>query len=109
MPTEFQKLIDLTLANVNSVFVYIDDLLIVTKGTKQHYLNKVSEVTKILDEAKLQLKAEKCVIAQASIEWLGYKLTRTGISPINTKSQGISDRLRQFETITLIPWSDQSI
>ena len=94
MPTEFQKLMDLTLANVNSVFVYIDDILIVTKGTKQEHLNKVREVMKILDEANLQLKAEKCVIAQESIEWLGFKLTRTGISPINTKAQGISDRLR---------------
>ena len=49
---------------------------------------------KILEKAKLQLKAEKCVIAQESIEWLGYKMTRTGTSPINTKAQGISDRLR---------------
>ena len=94
MPTEFQKLMDLTLASINSVFVYIDDILIVTKGTKQQHMNKVREVLKILDNAKLQLKAEKCVVAQESIEWLGYKLTRTGISPVNAKSQGISERLR---------------
>ena len=49
---------------------------------------------KIVDEANLQLEAEKCVIAKTSIEWLGYKLSRTGISPINTKAQGISSRLR---------------
>ena len=94
MPTEFQKLMDLTLANVNSVFVYIDDILIVTKGTKQQHVNKVREVMRILDEANLQLKAGKCIIAQDSIEWLGFKLTRTGISPINTKSQGTSEKLR---------------
>ena len=85
---------DLTLANTNSVFLYMDDILIVTKGTKQDHKNKVREVLKILDEANLQLKAEKCTIAQESIEWLGYKLTQSGISPINTKAQGISDRLR---------------
>ena len=85
---------DLTLANINCVFVYIDDILIVTNGTKQEYINKIREVLKNLDEANLQLKAEKCTIAQESIEWLGYELTRTGISPINTKAQGISDRLR---------------
>ena len=62
---------DLTLANINSVFVYIDDSLIVTKGTKHDHANKVREVMKILDEANLQLKAEKCVIARTSIEWLG--------------------------------------
>ena len=85
---------DLTLANINSVFVYIDDILIVTKGTKQEHVNKVREIMKVLDDANLQLKAGKCIIAQESIEWLGYKLTRTGISPVNTKSQGISERLR---------------
>ena len=48
---------DITLANVNSVFVYIDDILIVMKGTKHEHLNKVREVMKILEEANLQLKA----------------------------------------------------
>ena len=85
---------DLTLANINSVFVYIDDILIVTKGTKQEHVNKVKEVMKVLDDANLQLKAGKCTTAQESIERLGFKLSRTGISPINTKSQGISERLR---------------
>ena len=94
MPTEFQKLMDLTFANINSVFVYIDDILILTKGTKQEHVNKVKEIMRVLDDAKLQLKAGKCIMAQESIEWLGYKLSRTGISPSNTKSQGISERLR---------------
>ena len=58
MPTEFHKLMDLTLANINSVFVYIDDFLIVTKGNKQEHVNKVREVLRFLDEANLQLKPE---------------------------------------------------
>ena len=49
---------------------------------------------RILDDANLQLKAGKCIIAQDSIVWLGFKITRTGVSPIITKSQGISERLR---------------
>ena len=93
MPTEFQKLRDLTLANINSVFVYIDDILIVTKGTKKEHVNQVREVLRILDEASLQLKPEKSAIAQENIEWLRNKLTRTGISTINAKAQGISEKL----------------
>ena len=87
MPTEFQKLMDLTLANVSSVFMYIDDILFERKGTKQEHLEKVREIVKNLDEANLQLKAEKCVIAKECIEWLWYRLSSTGISPINAKSQ----------------------
>ena len=51
MPTEFQKLMDLISANINSVIVCIDDISIVTKGTKKEHLEKVREVIKTLDEA----------------------------------------------------------
>ena len=74
--------------------MYIDDILIVTKRTKTEHLNKVREVMKVLDAANLQLKAEKSVFAQDSIEWLGYKLTKMGISPVNAKSLGVTERLR---------------
>ena len=74
--------------------MYVYDILIVTEGTNQDHINKVREVLKFLDEANLQLKAGKRTMAQESIEWLGHKLTRTGISPINTEAHGISDRLR---------------
>ena len=43
---------------------------------------------------QLQLKARKCMSAQESIEWLGYKFPRTVISLINAKAQGLGNRLR---------------
>ena len=49
---------------------------------------------KALDDANLLIKAGKCIIAQESIEWLGFKSTRTSTSPVNTKSQGMSERHR---------------
>ena len=48
MPTEFQKLMNLFFVNVYSVIVYIDDLLVVTKGAHNEHLNKCE---KILEEA----------------------------------------------------------
>ena len=82
------------LAKFREVFVFIDDILIVTKGNKAEHLNKVREILKVLDEAELQLKAGKCKIAKQEIEWLGFKLTSSGISPINSKVQGITEKLR---------------
>ena len=90
MPTEFQKVMDLLLAKFREVFVFIDDILIVTKGNKAELLNKVREILKVLDEAELQLKAGKCKFAKQEIEWLGFKLTNSGISAINSKVQGIT-------------------
>ena len=94
MPTEFQKVMDLFLAKFREVFVFIDDILIVTKGNKAEHLNKVREILKVLDKAELQLKAGKCKFAKQEIEWLGFKLTNSGISPINSKVQGITEKLR---------------
>ena len=77
MPTEFQKVMATLLARFREVFVFIDDVLIVTKGTKQQHLDKVREILKVIDEAELQLKAGKCIFAQQEIEWPGFKLTKS--------------------------------
>ena len=94
MPTEFQKVMDITLVNMDSTFVYIDDILIVTKGEKSVHMQNVRDVLEVLDKANLQLKADKCKIACTETEWLGYKLSGEGVAPINGKMQGISERLR---------------
>ena len=94
MPTEFQKVMDPLLARFREVFVFTDDILIVTKGTKQEHLDKVREILKTIDNAELQLKAGKCNFAKQEIEWLGFKLTNSGISPINSKVQGITEKLK---------------
>ena len=52
MLSVIQKLLDLTLANINNVFVYVDDIKIVTEGTKFGHMIKMREVLNILDEAK---------------------------------------------------------
>ena len=35
----------------------------------------------------------KCKIAEEEIKWLGYKLSQTGIKPINSKVQAITEKL----------------
>ena len=94
MPTEFQKVMDKLLVRFREVFVFIDDILIVTKGTKNEHMTKVREILKVLDLANLQIMADSCKIAHNQIEWLGFKLTNSGVSPVNNKVQGITKRLR---------------
>ena len=48
---------DLLLAKISEVFVFIDEILIVTKRTKSEHLDKEREIPKVMNEAKLQLKA----------------------------------------------------
>ena len=93
LPTEFQKVMDLVLAKFREVFVFIDDILIVTKGTKNEKSNKVRKIQKVMNEALLQIKPRKCKFAKQEIEWQGVKLTSSSILPINFKVQGLVDKL----------------
>ena len=92
MPPVVQKIMDQTLINVRNTFAFIDD--IVTGGTKEQHMTKVDEVLKVLDEAGIRLKLEKCKFAQEKTEWVGYKLSESGRKPIDDKIQAKSNRLR---------------
>ena len=94
MPTEFQRILDLTLAGITNTFAFLDDILIVTHGTQDQHIDKVKEVLKRLDEANVSLKLDKCTFAAEDIEWVGYKLSQQGVTPINSKVQRISERLK---------------
>ena len=52
--------------------MYIDDIMIVPKGTKHELLIEVRKVMRILHDASKQMKEEKCVIAQECIKCLGH-------------------------------------
>ena len=94
IPTEFQRIMDLTLAGITNTFAFIDDILIVTHGTEEEHITKVKEVLKRLDDANINLRLDKCTFAAKNIEWVGYNLSQQGVAPINRKVQGISERLR---------------
>ena len=83
MPKEFQKAMDKELANLQNTYVFLDDILI----------EAVKQVLKILDNANVRLKLEKCKFAEEEIDWLGYKLSQTGIKPIKSKVQAITEKL----------------
>ena len=94
MPTEFQRIMDLILADITNTSAFIDDILIVTHGTENEHVTKVKEVLKRVHEANVSLELEKGAIAGESVEWVGYKFSQQGVAPINDKVQGISGRLK---------------
>ena len=60
MSTRFQKIMDISIVNIDCILVYIDNILLVTKGAKEEHINKVKDVLIVLENANMQLKAEKC-------------------------------------------------
>ncbi len=68
---------------------YIDNLLVITRGTLEDHLDKLREVLRRLRDAGLKINAVKSSFYTHEIEYLGYILTREGIKPQPKKVQAI--------------------
>jgi hypothetical protein len=62
------------------VFVFVDDVLVVSKSKEEHRVHLKMVFDKISD-AGLTLKAKKCRIFASETEYLGHVLTAEGIKP----------------------------
>ena len=89
MPTEFQKAMDYPLIGLQNTYFFLDDIIIVNTGTEADHLAYVYKCLKKLDDDNLRINLQKCHFAKSEIEWLGYKFTQTGISPLESKTAAI--------------------
>ena len=89
MPAEFQKAMDRTLNHAENTFCFLDDILIVSKGSEQEHEKLIMNVLEKLDKENLALKLSKCEFFQQELNWLGHKLSLEGISPKMTKTEAI--------------------
>ena len=77
------------MASLEYVRAYIDDLLIITRGTLDDHIEKIEIVLARVRDAGLKVNAAKSFFCTHEIEYLGYILTREGIKPQNKKVQAI--------------------
>jgi hypothetical protein len=77
------------MASLDYVRAYIDDLLIITRGTIEDHISKIETVLTRLRDARLKFNAAKSFFCTHEIEYLGYILTRGGIKPQQKKVQAI--------------------
>ena len=86
MPTTFQKALDRTLENIHNKFNFLDDILIITKGSSDDHGADIDKVLSRVDKENLAIKIEKCKFAKPNITWLGYRITQPGITPTVKKT-----------------------
>ena len=89
MPAEFQKAMDYTLIGLQNTYCFLDDIIIVSTGTEADHLAYIYKCLKKLDDDNLRINLQKCHFAKSEIEWLGYKFTQTGISPLESETAAI--------------------
>ena len=95
---------DYTTIGLQNTYCFLDDIIIVSPGTEADHLANVYKCLKNLDDDNLRINLQKCHFAKSEIEWLGYKFTQTGISPLKSKTAAIltipppttQKRLRSF-------------
>ena len=85
MPAAFQKVIDYILVGLDITPCFLDDIIVVSSGSKEEHLKLVYKHLKKLDEDCLRIYLPKCHFAESEIEWLVYKFTQSGIAPLGTK------------------------
>ena len=89
-PDIFQEKISELMWGLDFVCTYIDDLLVITKGTWEDHLEKLETVLNCLQEAGLKVNLCKSFFGKDQLEYLGYIITRDGIKPISSKVDAIS-------------------
>lgn len=90
-PAVFQQGIHkiLSRAKILYVIIYMDDILI-SFNTSKDGLKRLEEVLRLLGEAGLTFKMEKCSFFQERIHFLGFEIDKSGIRPGNQKTQVVS-------------------
>ena len=89
MPAAFQKVMGYTLGGFKNTHCFLDDIMIVSRGSKEDHLKLVHKCLKKLDDDHIRINLPKCHFAKTEIEWLGHKFTQSGIAPLELKAAAI--------------------
>ncbi len=85
----FQAKMGNLMASLEYVRAYIENLLIITKGSLGDHLAKLEAVFIRLRDAGLKVNASKWFFCMAETEYLGYTLTRGGVKSQQKKVHAI--------------------
>ena len=86
----FQRLVDFVLRDMDNIFVYMDDVLIYSKNEQDH-LATLDELFRRLDQNGLTISLKKCLFGKEKLDFLGYQVSKTGITPLPKKVQAITE------------------
>ena len=81
-PGIFQEKISELFIGLDTVRVYIDDLLHVTKSSWTEHLSVLEEMSTRLQKAGLKVNASKSCFGAHKFDYLGYHVTSDGVMPI---------------------------
>ena len=84
----FQRMMDHILKDIPDIFIYMDDILVYSKDQQSH-MKTLETVFKKLQDASLALSLDKCQFGEKEIDFVGYRVTTNGITPLQRKMDAI--------------------
>ena len=88
IPTIFEEKTDRTLEHQTPV--WLDDIIIVTRGTKEEHTRKIYSVLTIQENEGYKASKKKSKFYQKETIWLGHKISQDGIRPNKEKTDAIN-------------------
>ena len=89
-PALFQQIMDKIIQGIPRVVVYIDDILL-TGSTDEEYIANLGQVLTLLEQYGIRLKKSKCRFMAPEVNYLGYRIDRTGLRPLLSKLAAIQE------------------
>lgn len=90
-PQTLQRLMDKIFGpKFDNVFVYLDDIIIVSSNFKEH-VETLNEVHKRLRNAGLTINIDKCEFCKSSLTYLGYVIDQAGLRTDPQKVMAITN------------------
>ncbi|KAK3085220.1 hypothetical protein FSP39_000156 [Pinctada imbricata] len=104
-PATYQRVMEECLGDLhlNICFIYLDDLIIVSKTFEEH-LDRLQRVFQKLREAGLKLTPKKCHLMMKKVKYVGHVVSEEGIEPDPQKIEKViewptptsKEEVRQF-------------
>ena len=80
---------DTILDGLNATNAFLDDIIIITKGTIGRHEDEIDKTVNRLNEENLAISLHKCEFGLNENIWLGYKINAEGIKPTKRKTDAI--------------------
>jgi len=91
-PSTFQRLMEKVLEglNLNTCAVYLDDVIVFAETKAELYV-RLNEVFDRFRQANLKMKPKKCEFLKTRIDFLGYVVSKDGISCSDNHLKAVAD------------------
>ncbi len=96
----FQQLMDRLGADLDFVFIYLDDILVASPDVETHKQH-LHTILQRLRQFGLVLNLEKCELGRQSVDFLGHRITAAGVAPLLKHVAAVRDYGRPMDMRSL--------